>query len=104
MKCINEGCNKKRHETSPGRFRATCYHCHRAHRGLHSYKPWVVPLRKNYCENIDGRLGFKCTATIVDKCQIEMDHIDGDNDNNVKENIQFLCSNCHKYKTKFFRF
>ena len=39
--------------------------------------------RKDYCENIDGRLtyqgvNFTCTATIVSKAQLQVDHIDGD--------------------------
>ena len=38
-----------------------------------SYKKY----RLEYCENIDGRLGFKCTTTIIDTAyQLEVDHID----------------------------
>jgi hypothetical protein len=98
--CINEGCTRIRHSVGKNKFRSVCYHCHRAYRGHWDYTYGVKPLMKNYCENIDGRLGFKCTATIVDKCQIDMDHIDNNNNNNSIDNIQFLCSNCHRYKTK----
>ena len=55
---------------------------------------------KNYCENIDGRLGFVCTTTIKDPCMLDTDHIDGNPFNNDKNNLQTLCSCCHKYKTK----
>ena len=59
--------------------------------------------RKNYCENIDGRLGFVCTTTISDlvpwECQLDADHIDGDPSNQDKENIQTLCKCCHAVKT-----
>jgi 5-methylcytosine-specific restriction endonuclease McrA len=59
--------------------------------------------RKNYCENIDGRLGFTCTTTITDlvpiECQLHADHIDGDPSNNVEENIQTFCPSCHTVKT-----
>ena len=66
---------------------------------FHPYKKW----RKDYCENIDGRLGFKCTTTIVDKWyQLETDHIDENHENNVKENMQTLCACCHRIKTKYY--
>jgi len=55
--------------------------------------------RKTYCENIDGRLGFVCTTTILLAAQLEVDHIDGNHLNNDLENLQTLCGCCHKYKT-----
>ena len=63
---------------------------------FHKYKKY----RKEYCENIDGRLGFKCTATIVNPYwQLDADHINGNPTNNEEANIQTLCSNCHRMKT-----
>ena len=60
--------------------------------------------RKEYCENVDARLGFNCTYIIQDPdCQLGVDHIDGDKTNNDPENLQTLCANCHNYKTKMFR-
>ena len=64
-------------------------------------RPGVTPHKKKYCENIDERLGFKCVADITDSCMLEMDHIDGERWNNVPENVQTLCRNCHAYKTKY---
>lgn len=59
--------------------------------------------RKDYCENIDGRLGFTCTTTLTNivsiKCQLDADHIDGNPENNNKDNIQTLCKSCHAIKT-----
>jgi hypothetical protein len=55
--------------------------------------------RKDYCENIDGRLGYTCTTTIMIPAQLEVDHIDGDPSNNDSKNLQTLCGCCHKYKT-----
>ena len=33
-------------------------------------------------------------------CVMEIDHIDGNSNNNHKKNLQQLCSNCHKVKTQ----
>jgi hypothetical protein len=56
--------------------------------------------KKDYCENCDGHLGFLCTAQIVDSCQLQIDHIDGDRYNNDPANYKTLCANCHSLKTK----
>lgn len=57
--------------------------------------------KKEHCENRDGLiLGFPCTATIVDSCQLQIDHSDGDRYNNEQTNLVTLCANCHSVKTK----
>ena len=55
--------------------------------------------RKTYCENVDSRLGFRCTTTILLSAQLDVDHIDGNPSNNEIKNLQTLCSCCHKFKT-----
>jgi len=115
--CEVEGCNEIGQHTGSYRKDGTIVrrkHCNKHHieltaakKGLsgnqwlnsfHPYKKW----RKEYCENIDGRLGFKCTTTIVDKWyQLETDHIDENHENNVEENMQTLCACCHRIKTKY---
>ena len=60
--------------------------------------------RKDYCENIDGRLGFKCTTKITEDMimagVLEVDHIipRTKGGKNNEENLQTLCCNCHKMK------
>ena len=61
----------------------------------HTYR-WA---RKDYCENIDGRLGFTCTTTIAWSGMLDVDHKDGNHLNNDLENFQTLCKCCHSYKT-----
>lgn len=87
-----------------------CYECHKNRTPKLKYKDNIrrgkgyKNSRKDYCENIDGRLGFECTATIIDpECQLGVDHIDGDRENNDPHNHQTLCHNCHAYKTKINR-
>ena len=67
--------------------------------------------RKDYCENVDGRLKFECTYKLPSNTLVEhlglqayeillhVDHIDGNPHNNDPENLQTLCGNCHAIKT-----
>jgi len=103
--CINRGCNNlchvvKKDKKGVPRYRLVCSRCHKAGRGIGTYAKGVKPYKKDYCENKDGRLGFKCKAVIKDSCQLEMDHIDGNRNNNKQKNVQTLCANCHSWKTK----
>jgi len=47
--------------------------------------------KKNYCES--------CGFVAVHSCQLDVDHIDGDKNNNDPSNHQTLCANCHRLKT-----
>lgn len=71
-----------------------------------------LQFRKDFCENEDGRLGFKCsyvppnTQELIDmgleptfKGYLQVDHIDGNPDNNSLDNLQTLCACCHTIKT-----
>lgn len=42
----------------------------------------------------------ECSFMPTDPCQMDWDHIDGNHTNNAPENLQLLCSNCHRLKTK----
>lgn len=81
---------------------ATGYCC-QSHHGLrYLIGDWIHKQhRKDYCENIDGRVAnTHCTATIIDKrYQLDVDHKNGDSANNEPENLQTLCKNCHGLKT-----
>jgi hypothetical protein len=65
----------------------------------HPYRKY----RKDYCENLDGRLGFSCTTTILINDQLEVDHINGKPWDNRPKNLQTLCGCCHTYKTRIFK-
>lgn len=40
-----------------------------------------------------------CGFIPENKCQLDVDHIDGNHKNNDINNLQTLCSNCHRLKT-----
>lgn len=104
-KCIVEGCNQPGQHTGVRRkdgsvnYRAQCSGHHAMRYGLNGgYRIY----KKDYCENIDGRLGFICTTNVIDQCMLDVDHIDHVHENNKPKNLQTLCSCCHNYKTKYF--
>ena len=53
-------------------------------------RPYIIH-KKDSCESC----GFLPTHS----CQLDVDHIDGDHHNNDPNNLQTLCSNCHRLKT-----
>ena len=40
-----------------------------------------------------------CGFIPVNFCQMDIDHIDGDEHNNDRLNLRVLCANCHRLKT-----
>lgn len=79
------------------RYGVQCTRCHDIRYGN---RPYLIH-EKPYCENIDGRLGYVCTATIVNQKQLTVDHINGRDveDPHGAWNCQTLCHNCHAEKT-----
>jgi len=53
-------------------------------------RPWIA-----YKETQCARCGF----VPEHPCQLDVDHIDGNNANNDPSNYQTLCANCHRLKT-----
>jgi len=48
--------------------------------------------KKDHCE--------KCGFIAEDRVQLDIDHIDGNPSNNDTLNLQTLCANCHRLKSK----
>lgn len=108
--CCNRGCKKpcmnsgKSGATGRIIYRPYCAHCHNAGRGLNDYAKGVTPIKKDFCENSDGRFGFKCFSKgkKMLSLMLDLDHINGNHHDNRPRNFQTLCKCCHAYKTKFY--
>lgn len=97
-KCDEEGCDTFADNAGYGKYHKKCstHHKLKYKMGGSIYRQH----RKDFCENIDGRLGYKCGCPIHNVAwQLTVDHIDGDKKNHAIENLQTLCWNCHRYKT-----
>ena len=46
-----------------------------------------------------GVVCARCSFIPEHLCQLDVDHIDGNHANNIEENLQTLCANCHRLKT-----
>jgi hypothetical protein len=114
-KCEIPNCNKIAHNTNTTlnpkyrksswvakEFGGDGYVCGKHHFIKYGLGGWDYRIhRKDFCENIDGRLGFKCTTTIIDpEWQLDTDHINGDPSDNREENLQTFCKCCHAIKTR----
>ena len=62
--------------------------------------------KKQYCENVDGRLGWTCPVSMAVwmtgmwSGTLDLEHKDGDHYNNVPENVDTNCKMCHHKKSE----
>ena len=108
--CVNHGCGKPAasdHKKGDGtnRWRVHCSHCQGASYGRHPHQKGVTPFKKGICSNIDSHLGFPCPIDWKKipswaKGKTEIDHKDGNCNNNRIDNLDELCPMCHKFKSQ----
>lgn len=107
--CVNDGCEKIvtiRHWTRSNlpSIKSECSRCALA-RKQNRLIEGVTIIKKKYCENQNGHLGFICPikktqyAKLPNDC-FHLDHIDGNHFNNISENVVTICSICHTIKGK----
>lgn len=69
--------------------------CNRICKGAFAFlkkRKKILAIKKNQCDF--------CGFIATDSCQLDIDHIDGNHKNNSENNLQTLCANCHRLKTK----
>jgi len=73
-------------------YRNVCSSCFRRSKGIPiGRKKLTHQFRKTICE--------ACGFIPIHICQLDVDHIDGNHDNNNSDNFRTLCANCHRLKT-----
>lgn len=95
--CVICNKNPQKKVSSKNKYRAICSSCDdklysktRRTRERGSSKNYKNH-KKLFCEF--------CGFIAVHKCQLDVDHIDGNHENNDPLNLQTLCANCHRLKT-----
>jgi hypothetical protein len=70
----------------------------RATSGEQIYDTRCWSCRCHYRKHKKDQCAF-CGFIAIHPCQLDVDHIDGNRDNNDQGNLQTLCANCHRLKT-----
>jgi len=110
--CVNDGCNNDVivREWKYWSFKSECSRCTQARKNNKKIDGVKIH-KKNYCENLNGQLGFKCpvTASTIQesikawkeyRASLDLDHADGDHLNNNPDNVKTYCKLCHNRKSK----
>ncbi len=120
--CVNINCDEPRQtiiisDNGIPTYRPDCNNCHFADIGYinpqsgkkYVYAKGVIRVKKNHCQNKFGTAqkckGIECrtehnTDGTLPSKMLDRDHIDGNHNNNIPDNIQTLCKSCHAEKTK----
>jgi 5-methylcytosine-specific restriction endonuclease McrA len=68
-------------------------------RGRQTFSKKCQTCRKNKYGTNKASSCAVCGFLAEHPCQMDIDHIDGNHDNNDVTNLQTLCANCHRLKT-----
>jgi len=107
--CINEGCSRpvQVRDWKNWSIKSECGTCYKA-RVTGFFGPAMAGItihKKEYCENIDGRLGWKCPVPkrawkhLSMFNSLDLEHIDGNHFNNTPQNVDTICKLCHGKKS-----
>ena len=114
--CINHGCNSPVcvREWKYWSFKSECGTCQKkrtdgqytlnedGERIIITKGREIVIHRREYCEN-EGELGFPCPVPrdgwIGFGNSLDLDHLDGNHENNTPENVKTYCKLCHGRKS-----
>ena len=118
-KCINDGCEREvaiRHWTKQNlpSLKSECSRCAKARKN-NQLVEGIGFVKKTYCQNSTGETGWNFSCPIgkiynrdtneemsIPSDVYEIDHKDGDHQNNIPENVVTVCSICHTIKGKLY--
>ena len=84
-----------------GGFKNKCRSCYRkAHEPSHGVDPARLHETLRPYTASKGPVCERCGFVPEHSCQLDVDHIDGDHDNDAPDNLQTLCANCHRLKSR----
>lgn len=90
---------KKEQKRKGGTYRPLCGRCEIERYGMQErHKESKKKCRTPYTKS-KGDFCILCGFIPVHSCQLDVDHINGDHSDHREENLQTLCSNCHRLKT-----
>lgn len=81
-------CPNPQKRTSRGTYQALCNTCDKRR---YKAKDYTKPYRK-----VKKRICERCQFKALDRCQLDVHHIDGNHHNNDPNNLETLCANCHR--------
>lgn len=90
--CVRCNKNKQKKKSKNRGYHPLCSACE-----IQLYQK-TIPASKKHRRNLK-LLCSKCGFTSEYTCQFDIDHIDGNHNNNKTDNLQELCANCHRLKT-----
>jgi DNA polymerase sigma len=65
--------------------------------GIRPLKRYIILKRGNKCEDC----GWDKVNSVTGNCPIELEHIDGNSENNSIDNLKLLCPNCHSLTSTY---
>jgi hypothetical protein len=65
--------------------------------GIRPLKKYIISQRGNECEDC----GWDKINSVTGNCPIELEHIDGNSENNSVDNLKLLCPNCHSLTSTY---
>jgi hypothetical protein len=107
--CINPGCVRqvRVRNWKDWSLKSECGTCYKA-RSTGFFGPAMAGItihKKDHCENVDGRLGWKCPVPSETWIELDMlnaldlEHLDGNHFNNTPKNVDTICKLCHGKKS-----
>lgn len=108
-KCVNSGCERPVmvRDWKNWSIKSECGTCYKARTtGFRGPAMSNIEIhKKEYCENSDGHLGWKCPVPVKSWKELDMlnaldlEHLDGNHFNNTPKNVNTICKLCHGKKS-----